>query len=408
VKHFIAFGNADQESFRSEAVRRALDYMTVPGTIAAYYPDGTAGFVLSSGLNYIIDPRTPLFQGEIDEPRASHYSLAESYGPTMASLMGSSQSRAPVSFQPAQFGDNVIREMVDHFIRFQRGYAARASSPKAIKAFDKYQAILQAAGRQTPSREQRKPPSFVLAPYFVATSANEWADINMQIWAVCSELSNPKQISPVVAAERAENLESMMAQIPEDLSRDVFYWVPSFQERRVSTATLMQMRDIVRRKSHDYHLVNLYGGFYSICLSLAGLEGFSNGLGYSESRDWPELSATGASPARYYVRALHQFATPGVAELIVRLEPQFRCGCDICLRVGDRLLSLSYAELKQHFANARRWELDLVASTGEQGVREHLEESAQRMDDLHDRVPARTHLVDVAFLRRWAEALSPT
>jgi hypothetical protein len=58
-------------------------------------------------------------------------------------------------------------------------------------------------------------------------------------------------------------------------------------------------------------LVNMYGGFFSICLRHAGLAGFGNGLTYSESREWPALASTGAAPPRYYVRQLHAFLPPG-------------------------------------------------------------------------------------------------
>ena len=223
MKHFIAFGNSDQESFRSDAVREAIDYLTVPGTIAAYYPDGTAGFVLSSGLQYVIDPRTPLFQGVIEEPRASHYSLAERYGASLTTLMGSSVDRLPVIFEPTDFTSAVVREMVTSFVRFQREYGSQATSPKARAAFEKYQAILAAAGRPPISEEDElRPPAFVLAPYFVATSANDpWATINAQIWAVCLEMAEPATISPVVAVERIRDLGAALATVPPTLSREL-------------------------------------------------------------------------------------------------------------------------------------------------------------------------------------------
>jgi len=65
----MAYGNSDQVSFRDPEVRESFDFMTVPGTIASYYADATAAFVLSSELNYLIDPRTPLFQGALQSPR---------------------------------------------------------------------------------------------------------------------------------------------------------------------------------------------------------------------------------------------------------------------------------------------------------------------------------------------------
>lgn len=89
--------------------------------------------------------------------------------------------------------------------------------------------------------------------------------------------------------------------------------------------------------SSGVELVNLYGGFFSICMYHAGLWGFNNGLGYSESRDWPQLEATGAAPARYYVPRLHAYLPVGTAQALIEVEPEFRCPCVVCEPSGELL-----------------------------------------------------------------------
>lgn len=407
MKHFLAFGNADQESFRSEAVRQAIDYMTVPGTIATYYPEATAGFVLSSGYEYVIDPRTPLFQGSIDQPRASHFTLAAAYGNEFAELLGDEADRGPRSFSLDSLSSNVLHQMTSAIVDYQRHYGSRATAPKVTAAFAKYEAILAAAGRGPIAEDRRaRPPAFVLAPYFCASNIeDEWAVINRRIWEYCLRLDDPVSISPVVAIETTQQLGAALRAIPEGLSPFVFFWVPSFVERRVLLPTLMDMRHIVEETPRERQLINLYGGFFSICLSKSGLAGFNNGLGYSESRDWPELSATGAAPARYYIPRLHAFATPALAELVMRLEPRLRCPCAICTRASDRLVGLSYAALKQHFAYARRSELDFVEASTRGVISDDLRQAFGLFESVRERLPRGAGTIHTGYLLRWADAV---
>src|SRR4051812_2362695 len=109
MKHFLAYGNSDQASFVSPEVRDCLDYMSVPATIAAYYSEATAAFVRSSQLEYVIDPRTPLFQETLKGVRASHVSLSSRLGPTIQSRV---KLGATVSFPASFYTQAVIQQLV--------------------------------------------------------------------------------------------------------------------------------------------------------------------------------------------------------------------------------------------------------------------------------------------------------
>jgi len=155
--------------------------------------------------------------------------------------------------------------------------------------------------------------------------------------------------------------------------------------------------------SRRHRLVNLYGGFFSACLEYAGLWGFSNGLGYSESRDWPELPATGAAPARYYIPGLHLFTAPATAQLVIENEPAFACLCPICSQRATAIAGFSYHDLKAHFALARHQEIRLVGETSKEALADLLDQAAARFDSLKRRLPRIP--ISTEFLARWAMVL---
>lgn len=412
--HFMAYGNSDQASFRNSTVRSAFDVMTVPGTIASYYQEATVAFVLSSQLDYLIDPRSPLFQGDIGEPRASHITLAEWHGPTVHSAV----SRGNATLGPAFYTPAVVKELVTEIVERQRSYASHA--PVVKKKLDRYAALLaeamQQQGAPTPTTNAKSPYA-VLAPYFaVSGTSDPWWAVVQAVWAAASTLSRSDEIIPVVCldgrpkenADGVAALAEVLPLIPSSLSNIAFFWVTNFDERKVSETQLRDLWNVIAERPDGRQLINLYGGFFSICLRHAGLRGFGNGLTYSESRDWPALASTGAAPPRYYVRDLHVFTSPAVAAVLESVDPSFACFCDACVdwrATGQSIASLPYHDLKRHFAVARKWELDLTAAVP-------LAEIADRLESARNRVVAARagnivldSLPALEYLTRWAAVL---
>ena len=56
-------------------------------------------------------------------------------------------------------------------------------------------------------------------------------------------------------------------------------------------------------------LFALYGGFFSVLLSCAGLGGSNHGIGFGEHRDWVQLPQSGPPPARYYLPQVHRYVS---------------------------------------------------------------------------------------------------
>lgn len=145
MRHFLAYGNSDQASFRNPEVRRCFDMISVPSTIASYYADATAAFVLSSGRDYFIEPRTPLFQEWIREPRASHYTLAAAMGHAVQDRLGPLSERESkiVQFPAGFYSHDVCDEVVASLISFQRDYGGRAEH--ISEKLNRYRSLLDRA-----------------------------------------------------------------------------------------------------------------------------------------------------------------------------------------------------------------------------------------------------------------------
>jgi hypothetical protein len=413
ASHFLAFGNSDQESFRNLEVQGSFDFMTVPGTIASYYSEATAAFVLSSQLDYMIDPRTPLFQDDVAAPRASHFSLASWHGPAVRAALDEGVGVLRADF----YTPDVVHDMVASIIERQRGYDENGSVVQ--KKLDRYAALLAEAmaqqGAPAPAT-QTKPPTYILAPYFAVNGPEDpWLGAQLEIWNAAGDLPAARTISPVVCVDGRLTsgaggpglLDDVLARIPEELSKDVFFWITDFDERLVGRNQLLAFWRAIEKHSPRLSLVNLYGSYFSICAQYAGLSGFGNGLTYSESRSWPALASTGAAPPRYYIPVLHGFLPVALAASLVDVDPFFRCDCNACSDwrdEGNTIASLPYHDLKRHFAVARRAELDFAESNGPASLAAQLRLAAQRLATARERVEL-SGLKGFNYLGEWAFVL---
>lgn len=419
-QHLLAYGNSDQASFRDPRVRGCFDVMTVPGTIASYYDEATAAFVLSSKVPYLIDPRTPLFQDLLSAPRASHFSLAEWHGPAVKALL---PQAGPATFPVSFYTPAVIAEMVREIVSRQRMYAGNA--PRVTKKLDRYARLLAQAMHQQHAQVPAGGPSApvdVLAPYFAVTGrADPWFAVVREIWAQCTALPDARSISPVlcvgprhepgptgtVTVDGTAVLGELLPTLPTELGNRCYVWITGYDERAVDETELRRLWRTVAARPAGRELVNLYGGFFSVCLRYAGLAGFGNGLTYSESRNWPALASTGSAPPRYYVRDLHLFLPPAAAQTVVAAQPAFECPCDACSEVrsqGLTIASMPYHSLKRHFAHARHWEIELVTSSPRASVAARLDLAKRHLDAVRGSLP-RGVSPGGDHLTRWANVL---
>jgi hypothetical protein len=344
--HYVAYGATDQETLRE--LRGAYSGVLVPGTLAAFQQQGTGGFVLSlsgslAAVPYSIDPRFPLFQQQLVEPKKSHLALAEAFGDH--GLVNS--DRAP---RPEDFDSQRLARLAQAWTNFNLGYKS-ASSAK----FDKYAKRLGEAVSVSTARS----PSIVLAPYFLQLD-DAWAECSRQLFRFTEEAVGARlPVAPVVAVAETAILNDAVAAAR---SSTIAIWVSNLNELSCTAPELQQYYAAIRTgASHGKKLFALYGGFSTVLAMSLGLRGFSHGIGYGEYRNWRELPSSGPPPARYYAPALHRFLRQDVAQSLYHVDPTLAaCACSVC--DGRPPLLLDYHELMQHSVLVRHQEIETYAA----------------------------------------------
>jgi hypothetical protein len=311
--------------------------LLVPGTIAAYQRQGTAGFVVSlsasqSHVPYVIEPRMPLFQQRLGEGRAAQRALAAMYGDP-----GLIKGEQPL---PAYFDHAKAKELGERWVEANVGFRGEATAK-----FEKYAKLLNEPVQPTDSRG----PERVLAPYFIQSS-EDWTAASDRLFEATMKAASAEKIScnRVVAVGDVGDLQTRLAAYSDD---EMCIWVSDFDELAVDLEELRAYLTAIR--STESALFALYGGFFAVLASSAGLRGASHGIGYGESRKWLELPKTGAPPARYYSRQIHRFVSQDLAQQLYLVNPEFfRCDCVDC-NGGGGPATLQYHDLMHHSVRAR-------------------------------------------------------
>jgi hypothetical protein len=341
--HYLSYGATDQQT-----ARRLLGSYTgllVPGTVAAFQRAGTGGFVLTlsataASPEYAIDPRFPLFQQRLPQPKKSHEALAE--------LMGAPELIRAVDPIPDDFNDDLVRRVARGWVEFNDGYTDIAQ-----KSFDKYATRLGEAIEPV----NRRGPSYILPPYLIATPDEPgWWDVSTRLYEASAALTDPDRLVRVVATDTAAHLSRLLDACEQTR---VAVWVSDLSEIVASSEDLVAYGRAIRRASGDQHkrIFALYGGFFSVLLRQVGLRGSSHGIGYGESRAWVELPQSGPPPARYYLPMVHRYVSQDLAyQLWVRNRPLAECPCAVC--EGEAPLTLDYRQLMEHSVLCRAAEID--------------------------------------------------
>jgi hypothetical protein len=123
-----------------------------------------------------------------------------------------------------------------------------------------------------------------------------------------SEKKIPLAVQIVLSKNVLEDKDQMRSLIERYSRLDVAYflvWIDSFPEEDSSETELLAYVELISELAKKAPVVNLYGGFFSVLLVLAGkLAGATHSLEYGESR--PVVPVGGGIPvAKFYVPALH-------------------------------------------------------------------------------------------------------
>ena len=332
-EHYLTYGATDQFTVRE--LQDSFTGLIVPGTVAAFQREGTGGFVLTlsatqAATPYVIDPRFPLFQKRLAEPKQSHLELAAVLGDSALIR----QERDP---EPSDFTSGRVDLIARSWVEFNKGYQDAANAK-----FDKYAKRLN----EPVVPDQAKSPQFVLAPYTMAYGTDDpwWAVSRVLYERTCHHLGDSSDCIRVTAATNATGLSRLMRDFPTGRSA---VWVSGLDELGSDPTLLRDYAWAIQEVSGDIEMFALYGGFFSVLLSAVGLRGSCHGIGFGESRAYPELQRSGPPPSRYYMPTLHRYVLPDLAYQLWLHDPKLaECSCRVC--DGMPPMELDYHSLMMH------------------------------------------------------------
>jgi hypothetical protein len=381
------------------------DGLLVPGTVAAFQAEGTRGFVLtlsaSRQTHYAIDPRFPLFQQRLKSPKKSHEALAVILGhPELI--------QTDAEPHPSRFSKSKVDSIAQHWLRFNSGYTEVSG-----KHFAKYAKRLGEA--VVP--ENRSGPEYILPPYTVGTDeADPWWKLSTDLWKASVQQARDSHVADslvrVVATSRVTSLERLLGACNE---QRLVVWVSALDELDAGVSTKRNLatygRTIASASREGKQLFALYGGFFSVLMSLYGLQGSSHGIGYGEARNWVELPQSGPPPTRYYLPKAHRYISQDLASVLHRGRNSHQlavCDCDECH--GRSPAELDYHALMRHSVRCRHKEITDWDNLTHEDVVERLRVDAKLFEDvIGDMDVPRTlrRQADQCYphLRVWAEVL---
>jgi hypothetical protein len=340
--HYLSYGATDQQTVRQLA--GSFDGLLVPGTVASFQREGTGGFVLSlsaatAGTEYVIDPRFPLFQQGLTNPKKSHTALAE--------ILGRPDLVRATDPSPDDFDSDLIETVARSWTDFNGGYQQQAGGK-----FAKYAERLG----EPVELPNAKGPRYILPPYLVTNGPRDpWWTKSQELFEATRRHVNDDDRCVRVVAAASPNALSMLLETM-GIER-VVVWVNALDELRRSHDELAEygraIADFSRKSGRAFAL---YGGFFGVLLQNVGLSGLSHGIGFGESRAWIELPESGPPPARYYLPQLHRYVQPDEAtQLLFADERLANCDCEDC--GGEPPIALDYRALMSHSVRCRASEI---------------------------------------------------
>ena len=198
VRHSLSYSHSDQALLRNPSLDDCWDGLVVPGTLATYYFEGTGGFVLTRGVPYVIDPRTPLLQTiEISRPapKASHLEFAAIHDPDVVDTWP--EHEIPRSHWEDRRSPIVVRNVL--------GFQSRYFNNRYGKGRQVQQAVSE-AGRRV-FDEAPEDPLRLVPPYWAVTDvADPW-------WTLAREAIEigvhdyPRRVRPIVTIKADVDLQ---------------------------------------------------------------------------------------------------------------------------------------------------------------------------------------------------------
>jgi hypothetical protein len=139
----------------------------------------------------------------------------------------------------------------------------------------------------------------------------------------------------------------------------------NFNQLAAQPLEIKVVRELVAALTErEIDVETLYGGYLLMLMAFDGLKGLSNGILYTQHKDYGGTPGAAVVPDRYYIPAFHEFRSLSQTDLILHRHPELICNCPICVGVmgkdPDRFIHFDDEPelLRKHFITVRRKEAD--------------------------------------------------
>ncbi len=374
-------------------------------------PDGVREMIRNLGKPTFIDPDTYFYSLPLKRLFAEE---KKTFKPSIGRLFGEYQSIGDVSVTSSRTipgNPSEIQFFVRRVLEFQNS-RLNGQTTLVNANYSKYADWQKSYGEVVNYETSTSEPEFLIPPYFYFDKHdNEKYKLSLAC-AKAALRSRPtgSSIYPVIFFSKVLLKKGDVIQkIVDDylgLSADGFIlWINDFKEEKEPLETLLGLSALVKNISGSRKpVLKLFGGYFSLLLSLNGLTGFSCGLGYGQSKNAFAYGAKmrGKFEPKYYIQALHRGVELPDAERLIRSIPELRCSCVVCQKTFgrnfDNFSKMSEAGMCEcHFLNARRQEIKEIMEKGKDYISSSIKLTANSFQ--------MNSLVDVRALKNWAMVL---
>ncbi len=346
-----------------------------------------------------------------DDLRQSYVQLIEEYGGILPTIAGKRPLRPRDFFENGRL-NAAGREWVDRVLSFELTALSRGESTQR-RISDYLQMIGESS--EIPQLE----PEFLVAPYFHASSIDdEWYSISLEMAKCAASRRKTELTVPVIClSDRVLLDEDSIDQVVADYAEfpSVLLWISEFDESHSSETQLMGYGRLVQQLAErGVAPMALYGGFYALMLSAAGLKGVSSGVCYAEWKGVARQASGGGPPIRYYVPWAHTKVVKANAITYYAANPSEFCKCSVCrsllntttargasAKIAEAFDLLDRALAGRHFMRIRAQELQLYGSSTKAASLRSLESDRQH----GERKSAATLGVPTSQLKKWCDSL---
>ncbi|MFQ5885057.1 MAG: hypothetical protein ACE5IO_08160, partial [Thermoplasmata archaeon] len=303
---------------------------------------------------FIVDPMTYMFARERENMmkekqredgttekvlKKSYEKLAEACGKTVRKILLEEKRRILVSdfLDNGKWNEAFLEELVSRVIQLQKNLVP----PDQKKLPDDIEGLMDNEELESLYKEGRL--LALVPPYFYATSIrDDWYGITLRCAEKAKDYKGPHRILPLLclSKEVLQNKDDWTS-ILEDLLTHEFHrvlvWFSDMKEFKEDPEVLKRLREFTSFLSEKLKVYSAYGGYFFALLHFFGVEGFSQGMCYGESKNVDKPPVPVGPPLRYYVPFLHKKVLVEDARSFYGSFPKNLCNCESCSTIRGRI-----------------------------------------------------------------------